>query len=62
MLRRLLRAGTFVLLLALCATMLTPASAQTSSVIRVYLRRLQITDSARITVSGTYMLDRKSVV
>lgn len=62
MLRRLLRAGTFVLLLALCATMLTPASAQTSSVIRVYLRRLQITDSARITVSGTYMLEDGSML
>ena len=62
MLRILLRAGTFVLLLALCATVLTPASAQTSSVIRVYLRRLQITDSARITVSGTYMLEDGSML
>ena len=51
----------FVLLLVTLALGLSPVTAQTSSTIRVYLRRLQITDSVQIEVNGTYMLEDGSM-
>lgn len=61
MLRKRLCILVFVLLLVTLALGLSPVTAQTSSTIRVYLRRLQITDSVQIEVNGTYMLEDGSM-
>ena len=62
MFRRLLRVCAFLLLISALPVQLVPAAAQNDSTIRVYLRRLQLTDSARIAVSGTYMLEDGSML
>lgn len=62
MIKKNLRICAFLLMTALLLAALVPASAQNDSTIRVYLRRLQLTDSARIDVSGTYMLEDGSML
>ena len=62
MIKKHLRICAFLLMTALLLAALVPASAQNDSTIRVYLRRLQLTDSARIDVSGTYMLEDGSML
>ena len=62
MIKKHLRICAFLLMTALLLAALVPASAQNDSTIRVYLRRLQLTDSARIDVSGTYMLEGGSML
>ena len=57
-----MRMCAFILLLTVIVAGLAPASAQNDPTIRVYLRRLQITDSARIEVRGTYMLEDGSML
>ena len=57
-----MRICAFILLLTVIVAGLAPASAQNDPTIRVYLRRLQITDSARIEVRGTYMLEDGSML
>ena len=60
--KRIMRMCAFILLLTAIVAGLAPASAQNDPTIRVYLRRLQITDSARIEVRGTYMLEDGSML
>lgn len=62
MIKKHLRIGAFLLMTALLLAALVPASAQNDSIIRVYLRRLQLTDSAHIDVTGTYMLEDGSML
>ena len=62
MIKKHLRICAFLLMTALLLAALVPASAQNDSTIRVYLRRLQLTDSARIDVSGAYMLEDGSML
>lgn len=62
MFKKTLRISAFLLLIAALIMGLAPASAQMNSTIRVYLRRLQITDSVRIDVRGTYMLEDGSML
>ena len=62
MIKKHLRICAFLLMTALLLAALVPASAQSDSIIRVYLRRLQITDSMRIDVKGTYMLEDGSML
>ena len=57
-----MRMCAFILLLTAIMAGFAPASAQNDPTIRVYLRRLQITDSARIEVRGTYMLEDGSML
>lgn len=60
--KRPIRILVLITLLVLLATTLSvPAGAQVDSTIRVYLRRLQITDTLRIDVQGDYMLEDGSM-
>lgn len=55
----------FILALLLSVSLLlilAPANAQVDSTIRVYLRRLQIEDSLRIKMTGSYMLEDGSML
>ena len=62
MIKKHLRICAFLLLTMLLLAALVSASAQNEPILRVYLRRLQLTDSARIDVSGTYMLEDGSML
>ena len=62
MIKKHLRVCAFLLLTMLLWAALVPASAQNDPILRVYLRRLQLADSARIDVSGTYMLEDGSML
>ena len=57
MIKKHLRICALLLLTMLLLAALVSASAQNDPILRVYLRRLQLTDSARIDVSGTYTLE-----
>lgn len=46
-----------LLMLILCLAITLPASANIQSDIRVYLRRLQVEDTLRITVHGQYVTE-----
>ena len=62
MIKKHLRICAFLLLTMLLLAALVSASAQNDPILRVYLRRLQLTDSARIDVSGTYTLEDGSML
>ena len=62
MIKKHLRICAFLLMTMLLLAALVPASAQNDPILRVYLRRLQLTDSASIDVSGTYMLEDGSML
>ena len=63
MMKRPLRSFTLVLMLVVMLFALPgiPAGAQTQSTIRVWLKRLQITDTLEIEVHGNYMLEDGSM-
>ena len=60
--KKTMRFCAFILLLTAIVAGLAPATAQNDPTIRVYLRRLQIADSACIELRGTYMLEDGSML